>query len=181
MRLISITLCAATAAAAALLPATAIAAPGEGSSGTVTVSPSVIAPGEEVDLRVRCGSGKPFGTSDAFDSRAEFAPAADKGAMYAEARIRADAESRDYTVQVKCKGSVVTGRITVVRQNQDGHRPMPITTPTAPVHAGGGATATVAAQEDAPGTRHTLVGLVLAGIAAVAVAGRSVRRRRNNA
>ncbi|MCX4726398.1 hypothetical protein ACIPW9_00305 [Streptomyces sp. NPDC090052] len=180
MRLIPITLCAATAAAAALFPAAAIAAPAEGSSGTVTVSPSVIAPGEEVDLRVSCRSGKPFGRSDAFDSQAQFSPAADRGSMYAAARIRADAESKDYTVQVKCGRTVVTGTITVVREGGDHHRPMPLRTPIAPVHAGGGATATVAAQEAAPGTGHTVVGLVLAGIAAVAVAGRSVRRRRSS-
>ncbi|WP_371538129.1 hypothetical protein OG217_24995 [Streptomyces sp. NBC_01023] len=181
MRLISVTLCGATAVAAALFPAAAIAAPAEGSSGTVTVSPSVIAPGEEVDLRVSCKSGKPFGRSDAFDSQAQFSPAADRGSMYAAARIRADAESRDYTVQVRCGHTVVTGTITVVREGGDHHhRPMPLITPTAPVHAGGGATATVAAQEAAPGTGHTVVGLVLAGIAAVAVAGRSVRRRRSS-
>ncbi|MFE2376655.1 hypothetical protein [Streptomyces sp. NPDC059398] len=180
MRLISVTLCAATAAVAALTPAAAIAAPAEGASGTVTVSPSVIAPGEEVDLRVSCKSGKPYGRSDAFDSQAEFSPAADRGSMYAAARIRADAQSRDYSVQVKCGHTTVTGTITVVREGGGHHRPMPLITPTAPVHAGGGATATVAAQEAAPGSGHTVVGLVLAGIAAVAVAGRSVRRRRNS-
>ncbi|WP_328317638.1 hypothetical protein [Streptomyces sp. NBC_00388] len=180
MRLIPITLCAATAVAAALVPTAAIASPGEGSSGTVTVSPSVIAPGEEVDLRVSCKSGTPFGRSDAFDSQAEFSPAAARGSMYAAARIRADAVSRDYTVQVKCGRTTVTGTITVVREGGHGHHPRPLITPTAPVHAGGGATATVASEESAPGTRQTVVGLVLAGIAAVAVAGRSVRRRRSN-
>ncbi|WP_327297437.1 MULTISPECIES: hypothetical protein [unclassified Streptomyces] len=180
MRLISVTLCAATAAAAALFPAAAIAAPAEGSSGTVTVSPSVIAPGEEVDLRVSCRSGKPFGRSDAFDSQAEFSPAADRGSMYAAARIRTDAASKDYTVQVRCGRTVVTGTITVVREGGSHHRPMPLISPTAPVHAGGGATATVAAQEAAPGTGHTAVGLALAGIAAAAVAGRSLRRRRSS-
>ncbi|MET9533900.1 hypothetical protein ABZY02_25615 [Streptomyces sp. NPDC006649] len=180
MRLIPITLCAATAAAAALFPAAAIAAPAEGSSGTVTVSPSVIAPGEEVDLRVSCKSGKPYGRSDAFDSQAQFSPAADAGSMYAAARIRADAQSKDYSVQVRCGRTVVTGTITVVREGGGHDHPRPLITPTAPVHAGGGATATVAADESAPGTRHTVAGLVLAGIAAVAVAGRSIRRRRSS-
>ncbi|WP_405780532.1 hypothetical protein [Streptomyces sp. NBC_00859] len=178
MRLIPITLCAVTAATAALFPTAAIAAPAEGASGSVTVSPSVLAPGEEVDLRVSCKSGKPYGRSDAFDSQAAFSPAADRGSMYAEATIRSDAQSRDYTVQVMCGRTVVTGTITVVRQNHD--RPRPLVIPTAPVHAGGGATATVAAQESGPDSRHTVIGLVLAGIAAVAVAGRSVRRRRSS-
>lgn len=180
MRLISVTLCAAAAAATALFPAAAIAAPAEGTSGTVTVSPSVIAPGEEVDLRVSCTSGKPYGRSDAFDSQAQFSPAADRGSMYAAARIRTDAQARDYTVQVKCGRTTVTGTITVVREGGGHHRPTPLVTPTAPVHAGGGATATMADREAAPGSGHTVVGLVLAGIAAVAVAGRSVRRRRSN-
>ncbi|MEV6398890.1 hypothetical protein AB0M39_29590 [Streptomyces sp. NPDC051907] len=54
--------------------------------------------------------------------------------------------------------------------------------PVAPVRAGGGGAAPLAAQpaaEDAgPGTPHTVIGLVLAGVAAVAVALRSARRRR---
>ncbi|MFD7444650.1 hypothetical protein [Streptomyces sp. NPDC059909] len=63
--------------------------------------------------------------------------------------------------------------------------PDPDDTPYAPVRAGGGGTATSLASEDAkradqqgPGTPHTVIGLVLAGVAAVAVAFRSSRRRR---
>jgi hypothetical protein len=58
-------------------------------------------------------------------------------------------------------------------------------TPVAPVRAGGGGAATALASEDArsaetqgPGTPHTVIGLVLAAVAAVAVAFRSARRRR---
>ncbi|RDG37134.1 hypothetical protein DVH02_16575 [Streptomyces corynorhini] len=67
-------------------------------------------------------------------------------------------------------------------------------TPYAPVRAGGGGTAThLAASSDAvkadadkkaeaastgPGTQHAVIGLVLAGVAAVSVAFRSVRRQR---
>jgi hypothetical protein len=53
--------------------------------------------------------------------------------------------------------------------------------PVAPVHAGGGGTSRLTAAEarsEGPGTRHAVVGLVLAGVAAVAVAVRSVRRGR---
>ncbi|MEU5401961.1 hypothetical protein ABZ348_21995 [Streptomyces sp. NPDC005963] len=56
--------------------------------------------------------------------------------------------------------------------------------PVAPVRAGGGGTAALAAAErrqqdsDGPGTPHTIIGLVLAGVAAVAVAIRTSRRRR---
>ncbi|GAA4822117.1 hypothetical protein [Streptomyces ziwulingensis] len=53
--------------------------------------------------------------------------------------------------------------------------------PIAPVAAGGGGTALAAgddAQADGPGTAHAVTGLVLAGVAAVAVALRSARRSR---
>ncbi|MFE1797779.1 hypothetical protein ACFW9L_16640 [Streptomyces sp. NPDC059517] len=53
--------------------------------------------------------------------------------------------------------------------------------PVAPVHAGGGGTSRLAAAEarsEGPGTRHAVVGLVLAGVAAVAVAVSSARRGR---
>ncbi|MFJ8936333.1 hypothetical protein ACIRL0_11520 [Streptomyces sp. NPDC102365] len=56
--------------------------------------------------------------------------------------------------------------------------------PVAPVHAGGGGTSRLAAAEtrsEGPGTRHAVVGLVLAGVAAVAVAFRSARRSRGRA
>ncbi|WP_240135594.1 hypothetical protein [Streptomyces sp. MUM 178J] len=64
--------------------------------------------------------------------------------------------------------------------------------PVAPVRAGGGGAATLAGgqaaeqpsarpdvAETGPGTPHTVIGLVLAGVAAVAVAFRSARRRRS--
>ncbi|MFJ6634101.1 hypothetical protein ACIQMR_22345 [Streptomyces sp. NPDC091376] len=64
--------------------------------------------------------------------------------------------------------------------------PDPAQTPVAPVRAGGGGAATEPAAAHAaksadtqgPGTPHTVIGLVLAGVAAVAVAFRSARRRR---
>lgn len=173
MRLISVTLCAATVAAATLFPATVAMAGDE--PGTVTVNPSVIAPGEDVDLRVHCGGGKIIGTSAVFAAKVEFSPAADKGAMYAEARIKADVTADDYPVEVWCKGRKSTGMITVVR-----HSGRTVPTPTAPVHAGGGGAAMVATDRDGAATRNALVGLVLAGAAAVTVTARSFRRRRDS-
>ncbi|MCX3063672.1 hypothetical protein OFY01_28700, partial [Streptomyces sp. GXMU-J5] len=41
-------------------------------------------------------------------------------------------------------------------------------------------TASTAMAEQGPGTRHAVIGLVLAAVAAVAVAVRSVRRRRDS-
>ncbi|MEU2164322.1 hypothetical protein QRN89_12805 [Streptomyces chengbuensis] len=63
--------------------------------------------------------------------------------------------------------------------------PDPAESPVAPVRAGGGGAADRLAARDAksadtqgPGTPHTVIGLLLAGAAAVAVAFRSARRRR---
>ncbi|CAM5339782.1 hypothetical protein GCM10010329_36630 [Streptomyces spiroverticillatus] len=173
MRSSQLTLCAGAVLAAVLVPAhTALAAvaDNEESHGSVTVTPSTIAAGGEVDLRVSvCGGKKAIGTSEAFSSPAYFNPAAD-GGLFAEARIRSDASGRDYGITVKCEdgpGSA-SGNVTVVHRRID---------PTAPVRAGGGGTA-LAAESDGPGTPHTLIGLGLAGAAAIAIAGRSVRKRR---
>lgn len=53
--------------------------------------------------------------------------------------------------------------------------------PVAPVRAGGGGRTTVAADGAGPSTPHTVIGLVLAGVTAVAVAFRSARRKRSAA
>ncbi|MET4924339.1 hypothetical protein P3L51_18610 [Streptomyces sp. PSRA5] len=55
--------------------------------------------------------------------------------------------------------------------------------PVAPVRAGGGGRTTtdMAAEQAGPSTPHTVIGLVLAGVAAVAVAVRSARRKRSAA
>ncbi|WP_329399156.1 hypothetical protein [Streptomyces melanogenes] len=189
MRFRQVTLCAAVAAATALMPVAAATAESE-SHGSLTVTPSTIAPGGEVDLRVSvCGGRQAVGTSEAFVSQAQFAPAAD-GGLFAQARIRSDAQARSYDIWVNCKDSSgqASGRVTVVHGggHQDGHHdgnqhPEHHATPHAPVHAGGGGTAQLAdrqATEQGPGTRHAVIGLALAAVAAVAVAGRSVRRRR---
>ncbi|MEV0928614.1 hypothetical protein AB0I99_26475 [Streptomyces spongiicola] len=68
---------------------------------------------------------------------------------------------------------------------EDVEAPDPAETPVAPVSAGGGGAADRLASPEAksadtqgPGTPHTVIGLLLAGAAAVAVAFRSARRRR---
>ncbi|GGP67564.1 MULTISPECIES: hypothetical protein [Streptomyces] len=182
MRFRQVTLCAAVAAATALMPVAVATAESE-SHGSLTVTPSTIAPGGEVDLRVSVCSGRQaVGTSEAFVSQAQFAPAAD-GGLFAHARIRSDAQARSYDIWVNCKDSSgqASGRVTVVHGggHHDDH-PDHHATPHAPVHAGGGGAqlADRQATEQGPGTRHAVIGLALAAVAAVAVAGRSVRRRR---
>ncbi|WP_405390610.1 hypothetical protein OG596_23780 [Streptomyces sp. NBC_01102] len=186
MRSLPLTFCAAVAAATIALPASAALADSESDrkgSGSVSVSPSRVSPGGEVELRVDvCGKGKSArGNSEAFVSEARFAPADGKG-LYAEARIRSDAAPDDYEIWVTCKDGHgrATGTVTVVHHS----RPSPV----APVRAGGGGAATLAADRAAttasaertgPGTEHAVIGLALGAVAAVAVALRSARRRRS--
>ncbi|WP_393058309.1 hypothetical protein [Streptomyces sp. LN549] len=182
MRSIPLTFCAAAVAAATLMPASVALANSDSdhedsrSRVTLTVSPSSVSPGGEVDLEVDGCKGKEAkGSSDAFVSEARFSPGDDR-TLFAEARVRSDAEPGDYDVQVVCKGdkhAKASTVLTVVHRS----RPMPV----APVRAGGGGTAVLAdqaAQQEGPGTVHAVVGLALAAVAAVAVAFRSVRRRR---
>lgn len=181
MRSISLTFCAVAVAAATLMPASVALANSDSdhedsrSRATLSVSPSSIAPGGEVDLEVDgCRGKEAKGNSDAFVSEARFSPGDDR-MLFAEARIRSDAEPGDYDVQVVCKGdkrTKVSAVVTVVHRS----RPMPV----APVRAGGGGTAVLAdqtAHQEGPGTVHAVIGLALAAVAAVAVAFRSVRRR----
>ncbi|MFD4033646.1 hypothetical protein ACFWVP_24840 [Streptomyces sp. NPDC058637] len=185
MRSLPITFCAAVAAATIALPASAALADSESDrkgSGSVSVSPSRVSPGGEVELRVdACGKGKSArGNSEAFVSEARFAPAYGKG-LHAEARIRPDAAPDDYEIWVTCKDGHgrATGTVTVVHHS----RPSPV----APVRAGGGGTATLAAdrattasaERTGPGAEHAVTGLALGAVAAVAVALRSARRRRS--
>ncbi|MFI6053023.1 hypothetical protein ACIBCO_23445 [Streptomyces violascens] len=186
MRIRPITFCAAMAAAAlTVLPASPAVAESE-PHGSVRVAPSATAPGGEVDLRVSVCSGREaIATSDAFVSEARFQPAAGGGGLFARARIRSDAQDRDYDIWVNCKDGAgkASGRLTVLHGDRDRDRDQDHShaTPYRPVRAGGGGAATHAAgeaKEQGPGTRHAVVGLALAAVAAVAVASRSVRRRR---
>ncbi|MFJ9621603.1 hypothetical protein [Streptomyces sp. NPDC101181] len=179
MRSALITICAAAAAGliAVPVPAAQAASPAwDDDKGTLSVTPSTIAPGGEVNLFTdACGDARRAkANSDAFVSAAHFGPAADTAGLVAEARVRRDAAPRSYDVWLTCedgKGKA-TATLTVIHHN----RP----SPAAPVKAGGGGTATLAEQateSSGPGTRHAVTGLVLAAVAAVAVALRSSRRR----
>ncbi|WP_405712965.1 MULTISPECIES: hypothetical protein [unclassified Streptomyces] len=182
MRSTTLTFCAAAVVAATLVPASAALA--ESGSGpaqekgrtTLTVTPPSVGPGGEADLRLEgCEGREATGESEVFVSEARFSPAAD-GGLFAEARISSDASPGEYGIRIDCKddkGAEAAGTVTVIDRGR--------ATPLAPVAAGGGGTALFTdreAEQDGPGTVHTVIGLVLAAVAAVAVAFRSARRRR---
>ncbi|MFC8590798.1 hypothetical protein [Streptomyces atroolivaceus] len=182
MRSLHITFCAAVVAGTIALPASAaLAGPAaddsrENRPGTVSVTPSRVSPGGEVELRTDvCGKGRSArGNSEAFASEARFERAGGEE-LVAEARIRSDAAPDDYEIWVTCKDGhgKATGTVTVVRHG----RPSPV----APVRAGGGGTAVLAeeaAADEGPGTRQAVIGLGLGAVAVAAVAFRGARRRR---
>ncbi|NGO47802.1 hypothetical protein [Streptomyces ureilyticus] len=169
----------------------------------VSVSPSNPTPGSEIQVRARgCATGT-SGTAAA--SRAFVADAllaGRTGELVGETRIRSTLTPGTYDVKVTCGGfgdkaddaaepgkadevnqaDEATGTLTVVKKPPAPAPAAPSAhqSPTAPVSAGGGGTARLSSVEEraeGPGTPHTVVGLVLAGVAAVAVAMRSVRRR----
>ncbi|MFG2518851.1 hypothetical protein [Streptomyces sp. NPDC048527] len=177
------------AAVLVTLPVAAAHAEGggnDGSAGSVTVTPYSPAPGTQVDLRVSgCREAKGKAYSDAFENPGDLAPSADQPTLTTQAHIRSSATPGIYEIKVTCDG--VSGKVRGSVQVLQPGRPAPA--PTAPVHAGGGGTAQLTAahateiafgvREEGPGTRYTVIGLVLAAVAAVAVALRSVRRRRS--
>ncbi|MEU1334272.1 hypothetical protein [Streptomyces sp. NPDC005865] len=187
-------------ALAAALPAGAALAHDDGAV-RATVIPSSSAPGATVEVSVTgCGGTTGSAGSGAFEGDAGLT-GRDGGryALSGTATLR-HGVSGTYDVTVTCDGhphqGVGTVRVTGGHENgghesggrqsggheNGGHHQEPVS----PVRAGGGGaaervhTATSAdAQEAGPGARHAVVGLVLAGVAAVAVALRSVRKRRS--
>ncbi|MGW3515573.1 hypothetical protein [Streptomyces hydrogenans] len=155
----------------------------------VTVTPSTAAPGADVDVRAQgCKGTTGAAKSPAFVADAELT-GRDGGdhAVFGGATVRTGLEDGTYKVSVTCDGHdhPDVGTLTVRRHHErPTHRPVPV----APVRAGGGGTAAFAApaapgvaqtaSEDGLGTPYTLLGLGMAGAAAVAVAFRSSRRRR---
>ncbi|MGC9376206.1 hypothetical protein [Streptomyces sp. MH13] len=151
--------------------------------GGVSVSPSTPAPGSDVKLRVAgCAEETAVAVSAAFVSDAPLTPSAQDGVLVGASSIRSTTAAGAYSVRVECGNDAHEARegtVTVVGQPRQAAPASPV----APVDAGGGGTARLAAdardeaRPDPPGTAHTVTGLVLAGIAAVAVALRGVRSR----
>ncbi|MHC5902534.1 hypothetical protein ACVNF4_01250 [Streptomyces sp. S6] len=189
------TLCTGVLTAALLLAPAAHAAHAADGGRGVSVIPSTPVAGGEVALKVSGCTGKTAkAMSDAFVSDARLIGT--DGTLAGETKIRSTAEPRAYDVTITCADFEIKGRITVAGPGASPHA-----TPVAPVHAGGGGAADLLAAEGrvdarpAPGTRtlaqpeatapntaHTVTGLTLAGLAALAVlALRGVLRRRNTA
>ncbi|WP_121714703.1 hypothetical protein [Streptomyces sp. E5N91] len=176
---LKVTLCAGAALATAWCAPAAYTYAADG--GAVSVSPSSPAPGTDVTLRVPdCTEKTAVAVSAAFESDVRLSLAAGDGVLVGSSQVRTSVRAGAYAVQVKCGEQARKGTITV----RDERRPTAPASPVAPVDAGGGGTAELAASDagdgarvDPPGPAHTVTGLVLAGIAAVAVALRSVRSR----
>jgi len=172
---LKVTLCAGAAVLAALTP-TAHAADG----GTVSVTPASPAPGADVALKISgCSGTTGSAASDAFVADAKLVGTA--GTLAGETRVRSSLEPGSYDVKITCGSVTVKGAIKVVANESGSPSAQPPASPVAPVHAGGGGTAHLAAVDAraaGPGTVHAVVGLLLAGVAATAVALRSVRRSR---
>ncbi|MDX3454558.1 hypothetical protein PV396_21850 [Streptomyces sp. ME02-8801-2C] len=198
-----LTLCAGAVVAAALTAVPVAYAAG----GGVTVTPASPAPGTDVRLVVRGCTGK-TGTakSEAFVADVLLAARGPDGALVGGSRVRSSLAPGTYDVTVGCDGQngKVKGALAVFAKGGPGEgagKPSPgrpstnpsagpsrgAASPVAPVPAGGGGAAEeLAAAErladDArgagPGTRQAVVGLVLAGVAAVVVAVRGFRRGR---
>ncbi|WP_367322832.1 hypothetical protein [Streptomyces sp. HUAS ZL42] len=171
---LKVTLCAGVALIAAALPSAAYATDGRG----VSVTPSTPAPGADVALRVSgCTSKTATAVSAAFVSDARLTGS--DGTLTGETRVRTSLTAGAYVVKITCADFEIKGSVTVVEKSA---LPVVPASPVAPVHAGGGGTARLASAEEAhvegPGTAHAVTGLILAGVAAVAVAFRGARRGR---
>ncbi|MET8566597.1 hypothetical protein [Streptomyces sp. NPDC004783] len=180
---LKVTLCAAAALAAAAAPFAPAAHAADG--GGVSVTPSTPVPGADVTLRVPgCAEKTAVAVSAAFETDVRLSLAEKDGVLVGSSRVRTSVEAGVYAVQVTCGRNAREGTITVHERPGPADRPSAPASPVAPVHAGGGGSAELAvstaddgARAEPPGTAHTVTGLVLAGIAAVAVALRGVRSR----
>lgn len=181
---LKVTLCTGAAMVLATLTPAAYAADG----GGVSVTPASPAPGADVALKISgCTGTTGSAASAAFVADAKLVGAA--GTLAGETRVRSSLEPGSYDVKITCGSLTVKGAIKVVadasQSSQSSQSPTapPSTpaSPVAPVHAGGGGTAHLAAVDAraaGPGTGQAVVGLLLAGVAATAVALRSARRSR---
>ncbi|MFK0017867.1 hypothetical protein [Streptomyces sp. NPDC090798] len=177
---VRLTLCAGAAYAAAFTPAAYAA------DGGVSVSPASPAPGSDIQLRaLGCTGTTGTAVSTAFVADARLT--GQGGVLVGDTRVRSSATAGTYEVKVSCDGRQdrVTGTVTVAAPGGPSSLrsalavPTGLASPVAPVHAGGGGTAhfaSVDARSSSPGTKHAVIGLLLASAAAVAVAVRSARR-----
>ncbi|MFM9370330.1 hypothetical protein [Streptomyces sp. Da 82-17] len=194
MRRLVPTLC--VTALLSLAPATPAAAADPG----VTVEPSSVVAGGEVRLvATGCEGQTAAARSEAFvaDGSLSVSGAArgsDGSVLAGEVTIRSTVTVGTYAISVTCDGKEgkAKGTFTVVREKprekrekpRDDAREKPAprppdASPTAPIKAGGGGTASLAGEEDeGPGLRQAVIGGVLATAALLAVGGRILRRRR---
>ncbi|MFF3844697.1 hypothetical protein [Streptomyces sp. NPDC002328] len=196
MSSLKVALCTGVAALATAFVPTAHAADGEGAGG-VSVTPSAPSLGSEVALEVSgCRGRTGTAASVAFVSAARLV-GSDGSVLAGETRIRTSLRTGSYDVTVTCADFRIEKKIEIVagsaRRSEDtgsgdnqagsgeSQADSAPATPVAPVLAGGGGAAPLAAAEkgrvEAPGAAHAVTGLVLAGAAAVAVALRRARRR----
>ncbi len=184
-----LTFCAGAVVAAALVTTPVVYA----ADGGVTVTPASPAPGSDLRLVVRGCKGK-TGTAKSEAFVADVLLASQDGALVGGSRVRSSLTPGTYDVTIGCDGQdgKVKGRIAVVEaraeeKEEEGAGKSsaepsgPAASPIAPVPAGGGGAAerlAADARDTGPGTWHAVVGLVLAGVAAVAVVVRGVRRSR---
>ncbi|MFI8307482.1 hypothetical protein ACIF80_29440 [Streptomyces sp. NPDC085927] len=191
-----IALCTGILAVAAFTPA-AYAADSTDDTG-VSVTPVVPAPGTDVTLKVaECAERTALAVSSAFVSEVRLTVA--DGVLVGESRVRSTLTAGTYPVLVNCGERARQGTIEVApaRDRPTGtaepsKKPEPAeptahASPVAPVDAGGGGSAPLAASdpgtgtgagEGGPGAAQTVTGLFLAAAAAGAVVRSRVRRSR---
>lgn len=187
------------AAILVLAPTAGTAFAGDGVK--VTVTPSTVKPGADVEIRVQgCKGSTGAATSHAFVADAELTRFGGEHALFGDTTIKSGLQKGTYKVSVSCDGREHrdVGVVHVEKHRPETthpatleptHRPTYHPSPIAPVKAGGGGAAMAVPAPAAPGvaqtttesglgTPYTLVGLGMAAIAAVAVAFRSARRPR---
>lgn len=177
-------------AAAALMLASATAAAADDSAKAI-LAPATTAPGGKVGISATgCTDSTATARSDVFVADAKLTARLGSRGLIGAAKVRPDVSTGTYDVRVRCDGREYpsAGRLRVVGRLSGAAEPVkasPPASPVAPVRAGGGGTMAVAAPvaavdpEDAgPSSTQTVIGLVLAGAAAVVVAVRSVRNVR---
>ncbi|MFD6548252.1 hypothetical protein [Streptomyces sp. NPDC058398] len=177
MRSMRLTLCAGAAVAAALTPAAYAA-----DAGPAGVSVNPVSPAAGSDIRLRamgCAGRTGTAASDAFVSDARLTGGGGDG-LVGDTRVRTALRPGSYGIQVDCDGHHERVKGTLTVPARDSSPSVTPASPVAPVNAGGGGTARLAAADDAhaagPGTRQAVVGLILASVAAIAVAVRGSRR-----